>query len=142
MAVPDLSSFIAAPDLAGDPEALARLESSAKLLMPRLDSVVDRIIERCPSMLVACGADRTHAARIIRGYLELVLENLSDLDSARPEIQELGAVFPDELQARIAIVDSMARACSYTWTRSQSMDWTRVVAMTMNWTNAHERQAA
>lgn len=143
MSPDDLASFISAPDLASDHATRERLLKSAQSLQPKLWDLVSAVIDESPSVQIACAGDRARAEMALTSYLALVLENLASLDSVKSEIQGLGHLFPDEAQTRVAIVANMARLSSYTWTRRLSMDWTRVLAMTMAWTpSATQRQAA
>lgn len=142
MSVPDLASFIAAPDRATDPASAERLERSAVILSRTLDTLADRVLERSPSILVAQSGDQSRARALVRSFLTLVLDHASDLGAARADIANLGTVFPDPAQARVTIVAQMSALAGYTWTARLSMDWTRALALAMSWTETPSRQAA
>ena len=108
MSVPDLASFIAAPDRATDPAFAQRLERSAVILSRAIDTLADRVLERSPSILVAQSGDRDRALALVRSFLTLVLDHASDLGAARADIANLGTVFPDPAQARVTIVAQMS----------------------------------
>ncbi|GEM_PF-6377532 len=142
MSVPDLASFIAAPDRASDPKSVDRLERSAEILNRNIDSLVDRVLERCPSIQIAQAGDHARAQVLLKSFLALVLDHASDLSEAQSEIASLGTIFPDPAQSRVTIVAQMAAIASYTWTTRHSMDWTRALALTMSWTETPVRQSA